>query len=234
MYKYRIGIDALDTKTGGITPGTNILILAPAFSDGEELATYFARPQEGEYMIVLSTERQVNDLEEFFTINNYNVNHIGIIDAITKSSSGSISDSQKRKYVGSPNDLTGMDIKFSQLTEDIMKGAFADDPNQVFPTPIRYCILSLTTLLMFRKVDVIYQFLHVISSKLKKTGSIGIYLLNVESFDEKTIAIIKQLMNIVVEIRNDEEGNSLRMRGAMGLSMNWQPFSFEDGNLILR
>jgi len=234
MYKYRIGIDALDAKTGGINPGTNILILAPAFSDGELLVSYFAAPRDGEYMLVLSTEHQVSDLEDLFKTNNLNIDHIGIIDAISKSSAASVNDTQKRKFVGSPNDLTGMDIKFSQMTEDIMKGAFTDDPNQLFPTPIRYCVLSLTTLLMFRKVDVIYQFLHVITSKLKKIGSIGIYLLNVESFDEKTIAIIKQLMNIVIEVRNDDEGNSLRIKGTMGLSLNWQSFSFENGNLVLK
>ncbi|MBN1165873.1 MAG: hypothetical protein JXA44_01945 [Methanospirillaceae archaeon] len=234
MYKYPFGIDELDTKTGGINPGTNILILAPAFSAGDLLASYLAHPRDGEYMLVLSTESQADELEGSFKAGKYNLDHIGIIDAVSKSSSGSIADEKQRKYVGSPNDLTGMDIKFSQLTEEIMKGEFTDDPDQLFPTPIRYCILSLTTLLMFRKVDVIYQFLHVISSKLKKMGSVGIYLLNGESFDEKTVAVIKQLMNIVFEVRNDDDGNSFRVRGTMGLSLNWRQFTIEEGVLTLK
>ena len=232
MYKYLTGIESIDQRTGGLNPGTNILILAPAFSNGEQVATYLAKPRKGEYMIVLTTENQATDMLDFFKGNNFDTNYIGIIDAITRSTSGSSPDSHKVKYVGSPNDLTGMDIRFSQLTEDIMKGEFTEDPNQLFPTPIRYCILSLTSMLMFRKVDVIYQFLHIITSKLKKMGSIGVFLINSETFDPKTVAIVKQLMNMVVEIRNDDAGTSMRIQGSMGATMNWRQFQLDDGALV--
>lgn len=232
MYKYLTGIDNIDQRTGGLNPGTNILILAPAFTNGEQVATYLAKPRKGEYMIVLTTENQATDLLDFFRGNDIDTNYIGIIDAISKSSSGPGEDSQKIKYVGSPNDLTGMDIRFSQLTEEIMKGEFTEDPNQLFPTPIRYCVLSLTSLLMFRKVDVIYQFLHIITSKLKKMGSIGVFLINSESFDQKTIAIVKQLMNMVVEIRGDDNGTSMRIQGTMGVAMNWKQFQVDAGSVI--
>lgn len=231
MYKYLTGIEPIDQKTGGLNPGTNVLILAPAFSNGEQVASFLAKPKKGEYMIVLTTENQTTDLLDYFKGNGYDTNYIGIIDAITKSSSALTADSHKVKYVGSPNDLTGMDIRFSQLTEEIMKGEFTDDPNQLFPTPIRYCVLSLTSMLMFRKVDVIYQFLHVVTSKLKKMGSIGIFLINSETFDQKTVAIVKQLMNVVLEIRNDDTGPALRIQGAMGISMNWRQFQIEGGEL---
>ena len=231
MYKYLTGIDIIDQKVGGLNPGTNILVLAPAFSNAEQVVTYLARPRKGEYMIVLTTENQATDLLDYLKANGFNNDYVGIIDAITRSSSAQTPDTHKVKYVGSPNDLTGMDIRFSQLTEEIMKGEFTDDPNQLFPTPIRYCILSLTSMLMFRKVDVIYQFLHVVTSKLKKMGSIGIFLINSESFDLKTVAIVKQLMNVVVEIRNDDNGPSLRVQGTMGVSMNWRLFQIDDGDL---
>ena len=232
MYKYLTGINSIDLK-GGVNPGTNILVLAPAFSDGEQVASYLAMPRLKEYMIVLATETQSEDLLDFFAGNGFDTNYIGIIDAITRTSFTSIEDTQKIKFVGSPSDLTGMDIKFSQLTEEIMKGDFTDDPDQLFPTPIRYCVLSLTSMLMFRKIDVIYQFLHVVTSKLRKMGSIGVFLLNSESFDQKTVAIVKQLMNIVVEIQNNDDGKKIRLQGTMGLSMNWQHFSIDDGKLIL-
>lgn len=232
MYKYLTGINNVDQK-GGVNPGTNILVLAPAFSDGEQVASFLAMPRPKEYMIVLATETQSENLLDFFSESGFNTNYIGIIDAITRSSNNSIEDTQKIKYVGSPSDLTGMDIKFSQLTEEIMKGDFTDDPDQLFPTPIRYCVFSLTSMLMFRKIDVIYQFLHIVTSKLRKMGSIGVFLLNSESFDQKTVAIVKQLMNIVVEIQNNDDGKRIRLQGTMGLSMNWQHFSIENGILIL-
>ncbi|MDX8551062.1 hypothetical protein KHC33_09680 [Methanospirillum sp. J.3.6.1-F.2.7.3] len=230
MYKYLTGIDVIDQK-GGVNPGTNMLVLAPAFSDGELVASFLAKPRIKEYMIVLATENQSQELLDFFSGNGFDTNYIGIIDAISRTSFTSIEDTQKIKYVGSPSDLTGMDIKFSQLTEEIMKGDFTDDPDQLFPTPIRYCIFSLTSMLMFRKIDIIYQFLHVVTSKLRKMGSIGVFLLNSESFDQKTMAIVKQLMNIVVEIQIMDEGKRMRLQGSMGLSMNWRQFSFDNGTL---
>lgn len=231
MYKYLTGIDTVDQK-GGVNPGTNLLVLAPAFCWGEEVASSLAMPRQKEYMIVLATETQSEDLLDFFSRNGFDTNYIGIIDAITRTSFTSIEDSQKIKYVGSPSDLTGMDIKFSQLTEEIMKGDFTEDPEQLFPTPIRYCILSLTSMLMFRKIDVIYQFLHVVTSKLRKMGSIGVFLLNSESFDPKTLAIVKQLMNVVIEIKNEDDVMKVRLQGAMGLSMNWRPFVVENGTMV--
>jgi hypothetical protein len=232
MYKYLTGFEVIDKK-GGVNPGTNILVLAPAFTDGEFIASYLAMPRPKEYMIVVATEMQSEDLLDYYSSNGFNTECIGIIDTITRSSIANASDTQKIKYVGNPSDLTGIDIKFSQLTEEIMRGDFHDDPEQLFPTPIRYCILSLTSMLMFRKIDVMYQFLHVVTSKLKKMGSIGVFLLNNESFDQKTLSIIKQLMNVVVEIKNDDDGRKIRLQGSMSLSMNWQPFSIEDGKLLI-
>jgi len=232
MYKYLTGFDVIDKK-GGVNPGTNILVLAPAFSDGEWVASFLAMPRPKEYMIVVATEMQSEDLLDYYSQNGFDTAYIGVIDTIARSSISNISDTQKIKYVGNPSDLTGIDIKFSQLTEDIMRGDFQEDPEQLFPTPIRYCILSLTSMLMFRKIDVMYQFLHVVTSKLRKMGSIGVFLLNSESFDQKTVSIVKQLMNIVVEIKTDEEGNKIRLQGSMGVSMNWQPFSIENGKFII-
>ena len=232
MYKYLTGFEVID-KRGGVNPGTNILVIAPAFCDGELVTSYLAMPRPKEYMIVVATETQSEDLLEYYSGIGFNTAFIGVIDTITRSSISNISDTQKIKYVGSPSDLTGIDIKFSQLTEDIMRGDFHEDPEQLFPTPIRYCLISLTSMLMFRKIDVMYQFLHVVTSKLRKMGSIGVFLINNESFDQKTLSIVKQLMNVVVEIKNDEEGKKIRLQGSMSLSMNWQPFTVEDGRLII-
>ena len=232
MYKYLTGIDIIDERSGGVNPGTNILILAPSFTDGERVTALIAKPRQNEYTIVLTTENQASDLLNYYVSEGFDGDHVGFIDAITKSTLSSLTDTQKIKYVGSPNDLTGMDIKFSQLSEEIMKGAFTNDPNQLFPTPIRYSIISITSLLMFRKIDVVYQFLHVATSKIKKMGSIGVFLLNSESFDTKTVAVLKQLMNIVVEIRSDEKGNAMRIQGSFGLSNNWRIFTIEESNIV--
>jgi hypothetical protein len=39
-------------------------------------------------------------------------------------------------------------------------------------------------------------------------------------------------MNVVIEIRADEQGKSMRLQGSLGLSMNWRLFGIEEGRII--
>ena len=234
MYKYLSGFDPIDSRTGGLNPGTTILVLAPSFTDGDLVAAAIAKPRPQEYMVTLTTESASSDLIDYFTASNMNIPHIALIDASTQAGSGRGKDQKTIRFVQSPGDLTGMDIVFTGLLEEIMKGDFAADPAPMIPTPIRYCLLSITTLLMFRPLDTVYQFLHVVSGKLKKFGSLGVFLLNGESFDPKTISVLKQLMSVVVEVRPGQNGNELSIKGGMGLSMPPKLFTVENGEVILR
>jgi len=231
MYKYLSGFDSIDSRTGGLNPGTTIMVIAPPFTDGDLIAAAIAKPRPHEYTIALTTELDSASLLDYFSsCGGIKTSHIAFIDS-TGQTKGEGGEGQVR-FVQSPSDLTGMDIKFTGLVEEIMKGNFADDPNHMFPTPIRYCLLSITTLLLFRPLDTVYQFLHVMSGKLKKFGSIGVFLLNAESFDPKTVSVIKQLMTIVIEVRSGENGNELTVKGGMGLSMPWKPFMIENGEIV--
>ncbi len=233
MHRYLTGVGVIDGVFGGFAPGTNILVLAPPFSLGEELARTFARLNDGEYAIFLTTDEQVQDLVRSLHTCNFDISRVGIIDAITKSSSPQSADSLAVKYVSSPSDLTGMGIKFSQISESIFTGKFPSGDNGLYPPPVRFCVQSLSTLLMFRKLEVLYQFLHVLSAKLKKMEGMGVYLLNNESFDEKTVSILKQLMTVVVEVRMGESGMEMRIRGPGGAVLDWIPFRFEEMTLVV-
>jgi KaiC/GvpD/RAD55 family RecA-like ATPase len=233
MHRYQTGVEAIDRVFGGFQPGTNILVLAPPFSLGEELVRAFARPENGEYAIFLTTDEQVMDLIKSLNSCYQDINRVGVIDAITKSSSPQSADSVAIKYVSSPSDLTGIGIKFTQISEAIFSGKFPSDNTGVFPPPVRFCVQSLSTLLMFRKLEVLYQFLHVLSAKLKKMEAMGVYIINSESFDEKTLSIIKQLMTVIVEVRAGETGPQMRIRASSGAGIDWLSFRFEDSRLVV-
>ena len=78
------------------------------------------------------------------------------------------------------------------MIETYFEGDFSEGETGLFPPPIRLCVNSISTLLMYRRLEVLYQFLHVLIAKLKKIEGVGIYLLNSESFDDKTLSLIKQ------------------------------------------
>lgn len=231
MYSYKTGIRLIDERKGGLSPGSNILILAPSMSGGEKLGYSIARPLPGEYALVLSTVMRAVDLIDFFSSARIDRSRIGIIDAVSKLSTPEISDSTQVRYVSSPSDLTGIGIKFSSLVESIFNGEFGDSEEALFPPPIRFYIDSLTTLLMYRRLEVIYQFLHVIAAKLKKMEAIGIYALNNESFDEKTISLIKHLMNVMIEVKNEQHVDLLRVQGIPGIPQDWVQFRVTETGL---
>lgn len=233
MYIYKTGIAQIDGVSGGIEAGTNILMLAPSMSSAEQLAYALIKPVQGEYSIVLSTNERAAEVVDFFKSAGCDKRFIGVIDAITKSSTPSIADTTRLMFVSSPTDLTGIGIKFSNMIESTFEGTFADGETGLFPPPIRFCVNSISTLLMYRKLEVLYQFLHIITAKEKKIEGFAIYLLNNESFDDKTLSLIKQLMNGVIEVKMDGNDTYFRVLGIKGTKSDWQKYTVNKGQVMI-
>jgi len=233
MYFYKSGIPQIDQATGGFDAGTNLLILAPSLSCAEQLAYSLTRPLAGEYAIMLSTNERASEVIDQFKTAGANKHFVGVIDAITKSSTPAVTDTGRFMFVTNPTDLTGIGIKFSQMIETIFDGTFSGQESGLFPPPIRFCINSVSTLLMYRKLEVLYQFLHVMTAKLKKAEGFGVYILNNEAFDEKTVSLIKQLMTIVIEIKVERSDNYLRIMGLRGINADWHKFTVNKGQVVL-
>ncbi|MCK9630487.1 MAG: hypothetical protein M0R30_02495 [Methanoregula sp.] len=233
MYTYKSGIAQIDDISGGFDAGTNILILAPPMSQADQLAYALTRPLTGEYAIVLSTNERAAEVVDAFKAAGADKRFIGVIDAITKSSTPSIIDTPRLMFVSSPTDLTGIGIKFSNMIETIFEGNFSEGEAGLFPPPIRFSVNSISTLLMYRRLEVLYQFLHVLTAKLKKIEGVGIYLLNSESFDDKTLSLIKQLMQCVIEVKVEQNINYMRIRGLHGVSGDWMKFTISKGQVAI-
>jgi len=233
MYNFKSGLAQIDSVSGGFEAGTNFLVLAPPMCFAEELAHFFTKPLPGEYAIVLSTNDRAAEVIDAFKIMGVDKRYVGTIDAITKSSTPGIVDTNRIMFVASPTDLTGIGIKFSKMVELIFDGEFSDGESGLFPPPVRFCVNSVSTLLMYRKLEVLYQFMHVLTSKLKKIEGVGFYLLNKESFDDMTISLIKQLMNGVIEVKIEQNTHYLRIQGMKGVSSEWLKFSIQKGQLVI-
>ncbi len=234
MYSYQFGIPALDDQLGGLTSGANVLILAPPLSGAERIAYNLSFPSESEYSVLLSTDERASEILNFFKLNGTERRSLAIIDAITKSDLPNVPDTDRMKFIASPVDLTGISIKMSKMFAGIIDESLKNPKPGIFPPPIRFCVNSLSTFLMYRKLEVMYQFVHVISAKIKKNEWIGLYTLNNESFDARTVSVIKQLMNGVVEVREGAESFELRVVGLGGRMTPWLPYSFDpNGKLVV-
>jgi hypothetical protein len=233
MYSYKTGIPQIDQATGGFDAGTNLLLLAPSLSYAEQLAYALTNPMPGEYAIMLSTNERASEVIDQFKTGGADKHFVGVIDAITKSSTPGVSDTERLMFVSSPTDLTGIGIKFSHMVDMIFDGKFSGEESGLFPPPIRFCVNSISTLLMYRKLEVIYQFLHVMTAKLKKIEGFGIYILNSEAFDERTVSLIKQLMTIVIEVKVERSDNYFRVMGIRGINADWHKFTINKGQVVL-
>ncbi|MHC1630526.1 MAG: RAD55 family ATPase [Methanoculleaceae archaeon] len=235
MYAYRTGLDYIDDMLEGLPAGTNVLVLAPSLSNSEIITYTLAQPHTGEWSIILSTDERAAEVLESFKRLNVPRSRLGVIDCITKSTVPTIEDTAKIKFVVSPVDLTSIVIKFSKLVEGMWKESVSSDPGAPLPPPLRFCINSLTTLLLYTRPEVVYRFLHVMTARVKKLEGIGIFHLNSESFDDRTISTIKQLMNIVIEVKRVDENGSIRhyfrIIGLDDTFARWYQYHVEGGRL---
>lgn len=237
MYLYETGIPVIDREFGGLRAAANVLVLAPPMACAEQLAYRMASPRSGEWTVALSTDERAADVAGAFRRQGADRRRVGIIDAVTKMSVPTLRDTAKAKFVTSPLDLTGMGIKLSRMVEDMWKEGVTADPPGPMPPPIRLCVDSVSTLLMYARLEVTYKFLHVITNRMKKLEGIGIYTLNSESFDERTVATIKQLMNVVVEVRMDDGRQPVerdfRVIGIRGRTTPWIRYFYDGGTLTI-
>ncbi|MCK9306382.1 hypothetical protein HL657_13115 [Methanoculleus sp. YWC-01] len=237
MYTYETGIPMIDREYGGLRAATNILILAPPLTYAEHLAYWLACPRAGEWTVAISTDERTADVVDAFRRYGAGRRQIGIIDAVTKSSVPTLQDTTKAKFVTSPLDLTSMGIKFSRMVEDMWKEGVMANPPGPMPPPIRLSLNSISTLLMYARLEVTFRFLHVITNRVKKLEGIGIYVLNSESFDKQTISTIKQLMSMVIEVRTDDGRQSVerdfRVIGLHGRTTPWIRYFYDDGTLTV-
>lgn len=235
MYTYQTGIPAIEEEYGGLRAATNILLLAPPLSYAELLACRIATPQPGEWAVAISTDERASDIIGSFRKFGAARNRVGIIDAVTKSSVPNLQDTAMAKFVTSPLDLTSMGIKFSRMVEDMWKEAVVAEPPGPMPPPVRLCLHSVSTLLMYSQLEVTYKFLHVITNRVKKLEGIAVYTLNSDSFDAQTVSMIKQLMNMVVEVRVEDGGGTpkrdFRITGIRGKTTPWFRYFYDDGTL---
>ena len=237
MYTYETGIPLIDNEFRGLRAASNVLILAPPQTYAEHLAYRMSSPRAGEWTVAISTDERAADVMGAFRRQGAERGRVGIIDAVTKSSVPTLRDTAKAKFVTSPLDLTSMGIKFSRMVEDMWKEGVMADPPGPMPPPIRLCLNSISTILMYAQLEVTYKFLHVVTNRVKKLEGIGIYILNSESFDERTIAMIKQLMNMVIEVRVEDQRmpveRDFRIVGIRGRTTPWIRYFYDDGTLTI-
>jgi len=108
------------------------------------------------------------------------------------------------RSVGSPADLTGVGMGISERLADWEDGS---EPGRSRPV---VSFGSLSVLLDHVPLDRAFQFLHVLSGRVARTGAVGYYYLDPAAHDSQTVATLTVLFDAVVE--HTDEGWAIKTR----------------------
>jgi KaiC/GvpD/RAD55 family RecA-like ATPase len=183
-----------------VAPGTSLLLSGPPLAGKTTLGydLLVNGVERGEGAIVVSNkhsaERLRRDHERLFGTDV----PVGIVDCVTKQQGhGTIADTDLVQYASSPEDMTGVGIKFSELLE-----AFYTERGY---TRNRALFVSVSTLLMYSDLQTVFRFLHVFTSRIENADALGLFVLQSEAHEAQTINTLSQLFDGVVEV--DDEGD---------------------------
>lgn len=95
--------------------------------------------------------------------------------------------------VSDPGDLTGLGIKVSQALS-----TWEDDDND-----LTLCFDSLTTLLQFADVRRVFQFVHVLTQRIRSAGARAHFHMDANAHDPQQVATIRSLFDQTYELDAD-------------------------------
>lgn len=226
-HRYHLGMKELDDTVGGLSGGTNVMLIGPPMSGKDAILNTIMSSglESGEGVVFLTTKAPAELMLENTFITHSSQN-IGIIDCISKSLGISNSDTEQIKRVSSPVDLTGIGVRISQFIDEFM--------NRKKLNNMRLCINSLSTILMYSNLPTVFRFMHVYSGKVAATKALGIYVVEDGMHDEQTIATLKQLINAVIEVKAEEDRYYLRLVGATPRPTPWFEYEVVEDRAVIR
>lgn len=201
-----------------LDPGTNLLVTGPVMTGKRRLLlALLARASSGDDGAILTTTRKTGEtvVREFTDLDPHHrpPERLRVVDCL-----GARRDDPeppwKRRYVSDPGDLTGVGIGLSEFLREFS----AEDRTALV------ALHSLSTMQMYANVHRLFQFLHVVTGRIRAMGNIGGFVLDDTTRSGET-AILRQPVDAMLEIRETDEGSrQLRARGADIAPRSWTDF----------
>jgi len=186
-----------------LAPGSNLLVSGPPLSGKRRMALEVLADGsdrgEGEGVIVVTTRdsanRVLSDYEAL--VSDPQSVDIGIVDCVTKHQGRTARDTDIVKYASSPEDMTGIGIKFSEFVEEFQTERGIEN--------VRVLVDSLSTLLMYSDVQTVFRFMHVFTSRIENADTMGLHTVESTAHDEETLNTLRQLFDHAVSVDEDGE-----------------------------
>ena len=184
-----------------LAPGSNLLVSGPPLSGKRRMALEILaeRSDRGEGVIIVTTRdsanRVLNDYEAL--VSDPGSVDIGIVDCVTKHQGRTARDTNIVKYASSPEDMTGIGIKFSEFVEEFQTERGVEN--------VRVLVDSLSALLMYSDVQTVFRFMHVFTSRIENADAMGLHTMESTAHDDEVLNTLRQLFDHAVSVEDGGE-----------------------------
>jgi len=213
---YRL-LDSMDGLE--VPPGTNLLVTASAPAGREFLFRLLGQGlRDGESLLVITTEKaagsiteQVRDAMGETTADPSE--RLRIIDCQTDELEVS-DEALVTQNVDTPRNLTDIGIGFENAFDEFE----AQGVDRV-----RFGLLSLSVVLSYVDRETGYRFCQTLTRGLGQEDALGLFLLNVEAHDERTVNTLRRAFDGTREVTSESGELNARVSGVDGISDDWIP-----------
>jgi hypothetical protein len=201
-----------------IDPGTSVLIAGPALTGKRDLMFDIVGGSNDETACLVTTKKSARRMREWFaaTVEDPEGWELTLVDCVGRR--GGFSRQREAtdvRYVSSPRDLTGIGIELTGYLKEIYESG---------PDDARIGLHSLSTLLMYGNLQSVFRFSHVMTSRTETADVVSAFTLDTTSRNAETVDTLSGVFDTLVEVREDEDGKQLRVRGDSFGPRSWTYF----------
>lgn len=198
-----------------IRAGTSVLLTGPTHAGTRQLAFRLLAGPDNEGAIVITTNSRASRVIEDCQAVGVTVarDRTAVVDCVDDEGDDSIP--ARVLAVSGPADLTGIGMRYSKLYQEFYEG----DVDRV-----RTGVCSVSTLLSFSDLRTVSRFVHTVVGRIDSVDGFGVFLIDPETQDERTVSTVGQFCGGRIEVRDGDGGAELRTRGLAGGGDDWEPF----------
>lgn len=182
-----------------VEPGTNLLVTGPPLTGKRQLAMEILATgaRNGDGTIIVSARDSARRVRAELPAA-MGTGPVGIVDAVTQHLGQTIEDDEQTKYTSSPQNITAIGVKFSELIQSFYTERTIEQN--------RVLVDSLTTLLLYANLQTVFRFTHVFTSRIESVNAVGLYTIESTAHDEETLNTMAQLFDGTIAV--DKSGTA--------------------------
>jgi len=206
-----------DSPIADIPRDSTVVVAGPPMT-GKYMVMLSIIATHADDAIVISTKNGASRVTEDFdrAIGEPFEGRLGIIDCISRPEQLDGGDTDLIKHVPSPENLTRIGVKFTELFE-----LFYEEGS---PRHTGVGTHSISQLLMHSELKNVYQFLQVLTGQIRSADWLGVAVVDT-NVDEEELQTLYHHFDGIVETRENDAGErELRVRGIEPTASPWSAF----------